>query len=87
MMLLNIGFSVKNDVPYSVFGDAVSLSLQNFVIIYLIWKYNTEIGVIEKIIAFSVISGLMLMLLQSDLDSNIWDIILDCSTLLSKYHV
>ena len=85
MMIFNIAYSVRNNVPYSVFGDAVSLSIQNVVIIYLIWSYNKEINVCEKIISSMVLTMLVLFLFTSELSQAWWDVVLDMGTLFSKF--
>ena len=64
MMIFTACFSLKNGIPFSVYGDAVFLSFQNVVIISLIWIYNTEIANTEKLFVSIFMIVLLLILLD-----------------------
>jgi hypothetical protein len=46
--------SVRLLLPFSVYGEALFIQVQNFVIIWLVWKYNNSIKLTEKIV-FTVV--------------------------------
>ena len=85
MYMNTAAFSIEYSIPISVFGDAVSLSFQNYIIIYLVWKFNDKISQREKWMVGLSYALILLMLLVLPLTNRIWDMILDLSTFLSKF--
>ncbi len=67
---------MRLNLEFSVYGEAVFISIQNVIIIYLIWTYNKSIGFAEKVVfclitivySYIVIDGSMLT-------DQMWDII------------
>lgn len=85
MYLNTAAFNIEYKYPISVYGDCVSLSFQNYVIIFLMWKYNDQVSTMEKWIAGGTYALIVFVLLTMPLSNRIWAMILDLSTFLSKY--
>mmetsp|Transcript_2715 Transcript_2715/g.4614 ORF Transcript_2715/g.4614 Transcript_2715/m.4614 type:complete len:173 (+) Transcript_2715:44-562(+) len=49
-------FAISQGIPFSVYGENLIISAQNFIIIFLIWKYNRKIELTEKFLAFIFLS-------------------------------
>lgn len=47
------GLAISQNIPFSVYGEALIICFQNFIIIMMIWNYNKAIGLVEKIIVFA----------------------------------
>ena len=43
------GYSIHNKIPFSVSGENLIILAQNLAIVYLVWKYNKQIGKVEKV--------------------------------------
>jgi hypothetical protein len=41
--------AIAKGIPFSVYGEALIIMSQNFIIIYLIWAYNKDLKATEKI--------------------------------------
>lgn len=83
-MIFTACFSLKNGIPFSVYGDAVFLSFQNVVIINLIWIYNREIANAEKLFVSIFMIVLLLILLDgTQFEHEVWDLILNGSTAMN----
>ena len=85
MYLNTAAFNIEYKYPISVYGDCISLSFQNYVIIFLMWKYNDQISAKEKWITGGSYALIVFVLLTMPLSNRIWAMILDLSTFLSKY--
>jgi hypothetical protein len=85
MNINTVGFSVEYGMQYSIYGDAVSICLQNFIIIFLIWNHNEMIKTPEKLVFILAISMLIMVLFFYPLPKFVWSIVLDLSTFLSKF--
>jgi mannose-P-dolichol utilization defect protein 1 len=48
-----LGNSIRLRLSFSVYGEGVFINIQNFIIILLIWKFNRQVTIAEKIV-FSV---------------------------------
>ena len=76
---------VDQGIPFSVSGEILIMWLQFTIIIALIWKYNTDIKMQEKM----MISGLFLVygfiLFGGFMQNYMWDYIGTFSTLLNVY--
>jgi len=53
---------MRNDKPFSVYGDSVCLFVQNIMIMALIWKFDDGISMIEKVIFFVFTLSYLLIL-------------------------
>jgi hypothetical protein len=45
-----LGNSIRLQLSFSVYGEAVFTNVQNLAIIYLIWQYNKSVGLAQKMI-------------------------------------
>ena len=73
-------------LEFSIYGEAVFISIQNFVIIYLIWHYNKSIGLTEKVVFFSFTAVYTYAVIDGTLvTSQMWDFIVSSSLLLQFF--
>ena len=56
--------SMHLNLPFSVYGEALIIIVQNLLITLLIWKYDKNIGFLEKIAFLVFITGYMVVLFQ-----------------------
>ena len=76
------GFSMANNVPFSVYGESVIITGQNFIVILMIWAYNKSIGFFEKLVVFALIGGYGYALFNNLLTPEQWDLVTSSSTVL-----
>jgi hypothetical protein len=78
-------FAISQGIAFSVYGESLIIMVQNFVIIVLIWQYNKDIAIFEKIGVALVFGLYCFVLFQKGLlsDSH-WQLISSSSTVLSK---
>ena len=46
-----LGLSRHKGLEFSIYGDTIFILVQNAIVILLIWSYNKEVSIIEKILA------------------------------------
>ena len=75
--------AISNGIAFSVYGESLIIMVQNFLIIFLIWNYNKEIGIGEKFLVFAFfITYAYVLFTPTFLNSNHWQIISSSSTVL-----
>ena len=48
------GQAIAQGIPFSVYGEALIIMVQNILIILMIWNYNKGISIAEKALVFVV---------------------------------
>ena len=43
-------FGIFNKIAFSVYGEALIIAAQNFIIILLVWKYNKDTTMAEMVV-------------------------------------
>lgn len=73
---------------FSVYGESLIITVQNYIIILLIWYYNKSIGFIEKLFIFLLIVGYGAVLFDvfghGILKDEHWSFITGQNTIMSK---
>ena len=84
MGILTIEFSLYNDVPFSIYGDSMFLSIANNILILQVWKYDFDILQREKygVSAFMLVLSILLRD-RTFLNHDIWDFLLSLATLIN----
>lgn len=84
MGILTIEFSLYNDVPFSVWGESMFLSIANNILIYQVWRYNYDVLPREKygVSAFMLVLSIVLRD-RTFLNHDIWDFLLSVATLIN----
>ena len=81
------GQAISKGIPFSVYGEALIIMCQNFVIIALIWKFNKSIGTGEKIL--TALIGLsyayLLFVAPHMISADMWQVISSSNSILSKF--
>ena len=82
--ILTVEFSLYNDIPFSIYGESVFLSIANNILIYQIWNYDLNILPREKygVSAFMIILSILLRD-RTFLNHDIWDLLLSLATLIN----
>jgi mannose-P-dolichol utilization defect protein 1 len=84
MMIGTASFSFANNIPFSVYGDAIFLLIQNLVIVNQIWFYNIEILYVEKLFVSVFMIVILLILYEgSVVDHEFWEVVLLVSMILN----
>ena len=50
-------FSIAHNVPFSVYGETLIITVQNIVIVLLIWNYDKSVGLANKAIVGAMLIG------------------------------
>ena len=81
------GQAMKQNIPFSVYGESLIIMCQNFIIIALIWQFNKDIGIVEKFTAalFGLGYAYLLFLEPSMIPEDMWQLISSSNSILSKY--
>ena len=83
-------FGLFSKLNFSVYGEAVIIMLQNFIIIALIWKYNKDVAFSEifMLSAFMISYAMLIFdpLGRGTLTEQHWAFITSCSTFMSKWN-
>ena len=61
-------YSMHLALPMSVYGEALIILVQNLLIIMLLWSYDKNIGMFEKLFFAAAISGYMYVLFSGNVD-------------------
>ena len=67
-------------IPFSVYGEALIICVQNFVIILMIWNYNKAIGMAEKFLTFAFFCAYAYLLFNNLLSESQWQLVSSSST-------
>jgi mannose-P-dolichol utilization defect protein 1 len=59
-------YSIRNKIPFSVYGESLIILFQNVVIILLFWVYSTKISSAEKAGLFTLFTAYAYVLFQGD---------------------
>ena len=81
MLIQVVIYSVRNNIALNVFGESIFLSIQDFIIICLIWHYQ-GVSRIEFALAVIFLVGYPYLLSTAYLDASKWELVIDSSTLL-----
>ena len=57
-----LGLSRHKGLDFSIYGDTIFILFQNAVVILLIWTYNKDISIVEKILAGAFLTGYCVVL-------------------------
>ena len=85
LMLIQIAaFSTYDNLPFTVYGETLFLSIQDIIIIFQIWKYNNTASKIEMVlVSVGFFSYTLFLFANTSLTHLEWDIILSSSTFLN----
>ena len=59
-----LGLSLHKGLDFSIYGDTIIILFQNAAVIFLIWHYNKEIPIVEKILAGAFLTAYCVILVQ-----------------------
>ena len=57
-----LGLSLHKGLDFSIYGDTIIILFQNAAVIFLIWHYNKEISIVEKILAGTFLTAYCVIL-------------------------
>ena len=84
-----VGLGQFQKLSFSVYGEAAIITVQNYIIVLMIWIYNSKISIVEKllIIVFWIAYGIFLFdpFKQGTIKDEHWLIISSASTGMSKW--
>jgi mannose-P-dolichol utilization defect protein 1 len=85
MLINSSGYSIKENIPFSVYGESLLILVQNFLIVLLFWIYSKDITAIEKLVLFVFFSGYSFVLFKgyTFLTKSQWDMIQKSNLVLS----
>ena len=71
-----LGLSRHKGLEFSIYGDTIIILGQNAMVILLIWSYNKEISIVEKILAATFLSTYCFILVSDTmLTEEMWGLI------------
>lgn len=77
------GIAIAQGIPFSVYGEALIITGQNFIIILLLWSYNKSISFAEKALVTLFLGGYAFLLFSPGmLEANHWQVVASSTTLL-----
>ena len=81
------GSAMFMGLAFSVYGESVIIMVQNFFIILLLWVYNKNISLLEKLAVIAFFSGYGYILFATPqlIEQYQWDIISSSNSILSKF--
>ena len=79
------GMSMASGIAFSVYGEALIIMGQNFVIIFMIWYYNKSIGFAEKAGVFMFFSFYAFGLFTNVFTPEQWLVIQSSNTALTVF--
>lgn len=59
-------YSIRQKIPFSVYGESLIILSQNVVIILLFWVYSSKISLLEKVVLFTLFSAYSFVLFQGN---------------------
>lgn len=75
--------SMRLNLSFSVYGEAVFINIQNVLIILLVWKFNKSISIVEKIVFFLFTSVYAFVIFEgSMMTPELWDIVVSSQLVL-----
>jgi len=77
------GMSMATGIPFSVYGEALIIMAQNFIIILMIFNYNKGIGFAEKVIVFLFFGAYGFCLFTNVFTPEQWVMITGTNTILT----
>ena len=77
--------SMARGIAFSVYGEALIIMAQNFIIIFLIWTYNKSIGFVEKLCVFLFFSAYAFALFTNIFTVEQWVVISSSNTALTVF--
>lgn len=67
LTLLHVAtYSIRQKIPFSVYGESLIILAQNIVIIMLFWVYSTKISSAEKVVLFTLFTAYSFVLFQGN---------------------
>lgn len=76
-----IGNSVRMNLAFSVYGEAVFINVQNLIIMMLCWNYSKTISTVEILAVSAVMSAYYWLLFKSELmDDQLWQLVASSQT-------
>ena len=76
-----IGNSARMDLPFSVYGEAVFINVQNLVIMMLCWNYSKTIATAEILFVAIFMSAYYWLIFKSDLmNDQLWQLVASSQT-------
>ena len=74
-------------LSFTVYGESLIITVQNLIIILLIWIYNKNIGILEKLFIFAFMAGYAVLLFdpieKGILQEEHWKLITSASTFMN----
>jgi mannose-P-dolichol utilization defect 1 len=70
-------YSIRQGIPFSVYGESLIILAQNLVIVLLFWVYSKEVGILEKIALFIGFAAYSFVLFSGNqfLNEDLWQLV------------
>lgn len=86
MTMNTLGYSVHLALAFSVYGETVSILIQNTIITLLIYTYDKNIGIVEKVGFLACFSGWAAFLLtDTHVPEHLWPLITSSTIFLNIF--